>query len=295
MKLNLRSLEHFRIIAEERSFTQAAEKLGIAQPAVSMSLKKLEQTLGMQLIQREERRVHLTSEGQALLRHADAIHLAVQSAEDEMAAIAGLKQGEVRIGIPSMLGSYFFPPILMAFRDRYPEIQLRIIEAGTRKLQNMLDSGEIDLGVIVADPIPDNMETRLLLKAQMMVILPKEHPLAALEAISVDQFLDEDLVMFKQGYFHREVVDRLSRRKRREPRITVETSLLPLIKQMVVRGFAITTLLEMVIQDEEQLVARPFNDPVWLDLRLAWHPERYLTRANRAFVDFVLKQLNNTD
>lgn len=293
MNINLRALEQFRVIAQEQSFTQAARRLGIAQPAVSMGLQKLERALSMELIRRDEKGFALTSEGEALLRHAEVIHRSVQNAQDDMEAIAGLKQGEVRIGIPSMLGSYFFPPILMAFRDKYPQIKLKIIEAGTRRLQEMLSLGEIDLGVIVADPIPDDLETRLLLKAQMMVTLPEDHALASQKRISFQAFLAEDLVMFKPGYFHREVVDRISHQLGLEPQITVETSLIPLIKEMVARGFAITTLLEMVIQPDDALITRPFEEEIWLDLRLAWDPKRYLTIANRAFVDFVMETVNH--
>lgn len=292
MKINLNALEQFRLVVAAGGFTQAAEILGVAQPAISMNIKKLEESLGMRLLDRDARPQKLTSEGEVLLQHAETIHLAVENAEREMAAIAGLSRGEVRIGIPSMLGSYYFPPLLMAFRQAYPELQLRIIEAGTRSLQQMLDSGEIDIGVIVADPLPQHLKTLHILRDQMMVILPQDHPLAELESVSTDAFLQEDLVLFQSGYFHREVVDRLSKDAGVKPKITVETALLPLIKQLVGRGFAISTLLERVISEDKNLIARPFDTPVWLDICIAWHPERRLTKANQAFVDFVAQQID---
>jgi DNA-binding transcriptional LysR family regulator len=122
----------------------------------------------------------------------------------------------------------------------------------------------------------------------MMAILPHDHPLAQQPSVSFEAFFAEDLVVFKQGYFHREVLDRLAAASHSPLKIGFETNLLPLIKQIVRQGFAISTLLEMAIADASDLVARPFAEPVWLDLSIAWRKDGYLSRANRAFVDFLL-------
>ena len=151
--MDIRSLRYFLMVADQGGFTAAAEQLHIAQPAVSMAIRKLEQTLDLPLFNRHERRVTLTDEGEVLARHARLILQAVADAEREVRELHALERGEVRIGIPSMLGSYYFPPILMAFRHRYPGVRLEVIEAGTRKIQTMIHRGDIDMGVIVTDTI----------------------------------------------------------------------------------------------------------------------------------------------
>ena len=288
--MDVRSLRYFIAVAERGGFSAAAEQLHIAQPAVSMAIRKLEQSLQLQLFHRHERRISLTDEGQVLLRHARTILQAVRDAEREMHELHALERGEVRVGIPSMLGSYYFPPVLMAFRHRYPQLRLEVVEAGTRQLQQMIHRGEIDMGVIVADTPPDDLETHRFLQAQMMAVLPVDHPLAGKDHIGYDAFFAEELVLFKEGYFHREVIDRLSAEAGVSPHIGFETNLIPLIKQIVRHGFGITTLLEMVVADDPQLVALPFEQPVWLDLSLAWRKGHLLSRANRTFADFVLEQ-----
>ncbi|MET3999268.1 LysR family transcriptional regulator [Marinobacterium sp. MBR-109] len=291
--MDIRSLRYFVAVVEQGGFSAAAEQLHIAQPAVSMAIRKLEQSLQLQLFHRNERRVSLTDEGQVLLRHAHSILRAVQDAEREMHELHALERGEVRVGVPGMLGSYYFPPILMAFRHRYPQLRLEVVEAGTRQLQQMIHCGEIDMGVIVADTPPDDLETHSFLQAQMMAVLPVDHNLAGSDSISYDAFFAEELVLFKEGYFHREVIDRLSTEAGVSPHIGFETNLIPLIKQIVSHGFGITTLLEMVVADDPQLIALPFEQPVWLDLSLAWRKGHLLSRANRTFVDFVLEQAGN--
>lgn len=289
--MNVKGLRYFGAVAQFGSFTRAAETLGVAQSAVSMAVKKLENELGLQLIDRQDRSVTLTDEGRRLLHHARLVEQALADADLEMRELRGLGQGNVRVGIPGMMGSYFFPPVLMAFRHRYPDLDLTVIEGGTWELQRMLENKELDLGVIVEDFAPPELEIRPILRAEMLVVVASGHPLAAQQSVSYRTFFAQDLVMFKEGYFHRKVVDQLAREIDAQPRIVFETNLVPLIKQIVKQEFGVTTLLRMVVEEEPELTAIPFSEPVWLNLGIAWRRDGYLSRANRAFVDFLIEQL----
>lgn len=287
--MDIKPLRYFQAIAEASSFTKAAEQLHVAQPAISMAIKKLEAELDLTLFHRHERQISLTDEGKKLLLHSRRILQAIDDARLEMEELKGLTKGEVRVGIPSMLGSYYFPPILMAFRHRYPELDLSVIEGGTWQLQQMLERSELDLAIIVADVLPQELHARTFLREQMLVTVAKDHPLAQHAAVSYDDFFREELVMFKEGYFHRKVVDRLAARTECTPNISFETNLIPLIKAIVNQGFGISTLLGMVIEEDPDLIGLPFEEPVWLDLSIAWRRDGYLSRANQAFVDFLLE------
>ncbi|MBR9882183.1 LysR family transcriptional regulator [Marinobacterium lacunae] len=291
--MDIRALRYFLAVVDENGFTAAARSLHVAQPAVSMAIRKLEESLELTLFHRRERSIELTDEGHTLLAHARRIVQATEDAELEMRELHGLKRGEVRIAIPSMLGSYYFPPILMAFRHRYPNLQLTVVESGARKIQQMISEGEIDVGVIVSDTPPADLESHCFLRDQMTAVMLRDHPLAERPSVSPADFFQEDLVVFKQGYFHRETMERLARESGYALKIGFETNLLPLIKQIVRHGFAITTLLTMVIEEDADLVARPFSEPVWLDLSIAWRRDGYLSRANRAFVDFLIDHTPN--
>ncbi|WP_372831443.1 LysR family transcriptional regulator [Pontibacterium sp.] len=287
--MDIKPLRYFQAIADANSFTKAAEQLHVAQPAISMAIKKLEAELDLTLFHRHERQISLTDEGKKLLLHSRRILQAIDDARLEMEELKGLTKGEVRVGIPSMLGSYYFPPILMAFRHRYPELDLSVIEGGTWQLQQMLERGELDLAIIVADVLPQELHARTFLREQMLVTVAKDHPLAQQTAVSYDDFFREELVMFKEGYFHRKVVDRLAAKTECTPNISFETNLIPLIKAIVTQGFGISTLLGMVIEEDPDLIGLPFEEPVWLDLSIAWRRNGYLSRANQAFVDFLLE------
>ncbi|QEQ95509.1 LysR family transcriptional regulator [Neptunomonas concharum] len=286
--MNLKQLRYFHEISQQQSFSKAAERLHIAQPAISMAMSKLESELGLRLFHRNERKIRLTDEGKRLLPHAETLLKNLKDAETEMSELKGLQRGAVRIGIPSMLGSYYFPPILMAFKHQYPLLNLEVIEGGTGQLQQMVERGELDLGVIVSEFVPENLHTELFLREQMLVTVAKDHHFAAQHAIPYDAFFAEELVMFKEGYFHRKIVDRIATSIGAKPNIAFETNLIPLIKSIVKQGFGISTLLGMVVEDDADLISIPFTEPVWLDLSIAWAKDRYLSHANQTFVDFML-------
>ncbi|HAR09123.1 MAG TPA: LysR family transcriptional regulator, partial [Cobetia sp.] len=118
----------------------------IAQSAVSQTIAGLERRLETRLFERHDRRVRLTPEGEVLLEHARRLLADASATELALKELNGLVKGEVRIGIPSMLGSYYLPPLLMGFAARHPGIRMTVIEAGARRLQAMIKARELDLG-----------------------------------------------------------------------------------------------------------------------------------------------------
>ncbi|RRC97230.1 LysR family transcriptional regulator [Amphritea balenae] len=287
--MDIRTLRYFQTVAREASFTRAAEALHMAQPAVSMSIKRLEQQLDLQLFHRHDRKISLTDEGQRLLHHADKILQATADAQLEMKELTGLNRGVVRVGIPSMLGSYHLPELLMGFRHSFPGLQLSVVEGGTSYIQERIEQGELDIGIVVDTGSRDSLKMIKLIQEQMLVCLSPDHPLANRKSIHFREFLDEELVLFKEGFFHRKVTDQLARQYQVTPKINFETNLIPLIQAFVRQGFGISALLDRAIADAGDLLGIPFEEPVIFDLCIAWRNDSYLSRANQVFVDYLLE------
>ncbi|GAB2661248.1 LysR family transcriptional regulator [Vibrio panuliri] len=286
--MDSKHLKHFVTVADFGHFTQAAAALHIAQPALSISIKKFEQQLGMTLFRRSERKVELTDEGKVLYKHAKRVLQQIDDAKLAMDELKGLEKGEVRLGAPSMMGSYFFPQVLMAFKSRYPNLKLTLVEAGISTIRKMLLNGELDIGVINQNAdLPDDLETDHLLRSEMVAVVGKEHPFAEKDSVSFAEFFAQDLVMFKDGYFHRDYLEEQARQHQLELDCSFETNLLPLILSIVRREFAITALLELVTQHEADIVGIPFEHPVKMELALAWRKGGYLSIAERTFIEFV--------
>ncbi|MGF1869028.1 LysR family transcriptional regulator [Photobacterium indicum] len=288
--MNTRLLTYFVTLAETENFTRAAKRLHIAQPALSVAIKKLEQQLEFPLFHRNERKISLTHEGEVLLKHARLILQQINDANIAMAELKGLEKGEVKLGVPSMLGSYFFPEILMGFKSQYPNLKLTIIEAGTQSIRQMLLDGELDLGVIHNEDVPERLETEHLITSQMVAVVSEDHHLSSRQYIDFEDFFKEELVMFKPGYFHREFIDEVCQSHHFIPKISFETNLLPMILNIVRHNFAISALLELVTEHEKGVIPIPFKQPVYLNIAMAWRRNGYLSLADRAFIDFVKKQ-----
>ncbi len=205
-----------------------------------------------------------------------------------MDELRGLSRGQVRVGLPGMVGSYYFPPLLMAFRHQHPGIKHSIVDAGSDELQEMVSNGELDLAFVVAGALPDVLQSEYFVREQIVAALAKDHPFAKEKTITIEQFLGEELAMFKSGYFHRRTIDEMAKLTGISPNIGIETNLIPLMCSVVRQGFGITAFLECVLKDDPHLVGVPFANPLWLDIHLAWRKDGYLSVANRAFKDFTL-------
>lgn len=293
--MDLRQVRAFVSVARERNFTRAAEILRLAQPAVSMSIARLEEELELTLFNREKKQVALTAEGEVFLRHAERILYDFRAAGTEMAEMKGLARGEVRIGIPPMMSSYYFPRVIRDFRMRYPGLQLSVLGEGAARIQRLIASGEIDMGVIAGSSVPDGLRSRRFLREEIVACVPAGHPLAARASIRLADLLAEPLVLFKKGYYMRELTDELFDRGGYEPRVVFETNLFTLVRSLIREGVGVSTLLRMVVADDPQIAAVSFDPPLHLDLHIAWKADGYLSRANRAFVDFLLERVGEPD
>lgn len=288
--MDLRQVRIFVEIARQRNFTRAAERLSIAQPAVSMAIRRLEEELDLVLFNRREKRVSLTAEGEIFLGRAEQILADVRAAEAEMGELRGLGKGEVRMGIPPMLSTYFFPAIIRDFAKRYPNLHLSVYGEGAWRIQKMIMQGELDMGVIAGDASQENLEVRRFLREEVVICVPPDHPFAGREQVPFAEFARQPLVFFKEGYYLRELIFDFLKETGITPNIVFETNLFSLNTSLVRNGLGISAFLRMVVARDTDLRAVSFDPPLHLDLLIAWKKNAYLSRANRAFVDFLLEQ-----
>lgn len=290
--MELRQLRYFTTIAQVGTITHAAEQLNVAQPALSRSIKKLEEELATELLIRNERGIRLTEAGEQLVTYAKDILAQVQDAQNSVSSLKTFSRGTVRIGLPAMLGSYFFPPLLMAFRTRFPGLNIEVVDAGTVSIRQMLEQGKLDLGIIAGEDGLNQLDSHPLIKEEMVCAMAPDHPLTALNQVSAEAFFNYEQIGFHSGYFHQRFVQQLGLDTLQgSPNRVITTNLMPLIKSVVARGFAISMLLKLVIQEHDGIITRPFTPREYIHLRLAWHPERYLSHANRVFRQFIIEQL----
>ena len=195
-------LRVMRAIAEEGSFTAAALALGYSQPAVSQMVKRLEQRTGTVLVEKVGRSVRLTEAGAVLARHATPVLAALDAAEEEVAAIAGLRSGRVRLMAFPSSSVTLVPRALAAVRAEHPDLSVQFAEAEPPESIAALRAGDVDLAVAFSYDGSDlargedleGFVVHPLIDEEVRVALPRDHPLAVKETVSMTDLTDEDWI-----------------------------------------------------------------------------------------------------
>src|SRR5947207_195618 len=195
--MELRQLAYFLAIAEERNFTRAAQRIPIAQPAISQQIGRLEAEFSEKLFIRDRRAIRLTPAGQALLPHARAMLATAERARDAVAAVSGLLTGSLAFGFVQPLPDRRLLGLLGAFHRQHPGIELRLIEDETDALLAALATGELDAALIGLgryDRPPPDMESLLAAREPVVVAVHPDHPLARRGSITLNALKDTLMV-----------------------------------------------------------------------------------------------------
>lgn len=293
--MNLKRLEYFCQLAVIGNFTRAANKIGIAQPALTITIQKLEKEVGLKLINRAEKNAILTAEGKVLYKLATQLLSQAKQVELELEELKDLERGTIRFGVSAMMGSYYFPKVLTEFKQKYPNIKIHLVDQGTAALEKMLLNGELDLALVRGDL--ENLQLRYteLIDEEIVAGMVKTHPFSMEKTLSLSQFCQQPLVLFHEGYFLREVVSHYAKKNHVKLDIRMETNLIELQKSLVRNEVGITTCLSRILQDDYQMTSIPFEPKIEFKLSLAWKKNHYLSKASKAFITYLSTTLNKAD
>jgi DNA-binding transcriptional LysR family regulator len=286
--MTLTQLEIFSLVAELRGFTLAANRLGISQSAVSHAMKSLEQELGVELLRRHQSQVELSDIGEQLLLRARAMLGLANTLRQEAADAKGMKTGTLRIGSFGTTASIkLLPPILRAYRQAHPGIEVHIDEGPDRQVLQWLDERRIDIGFVVLPE--ERFDTFDLIEDRMVALLPFDHPLAAQLQLAINDLCNDPFVLTEAG--SSELVSRLFNAARLQPDIRYRCSQLLSTLDTVSRGDAITIVAEGSLPDEEnpRYVKKALTPNVQRQVGLAMLDRRQASPAALAFIDLALQ------
>lgn len=287
--MELRQLRYFVEIVRRGGFTRAAQAIHVAQPALSTAMRKLEAELGVSLLDRGGRQVRLTADGSAFLSQAEEILRRVGGLEEEMRERQGLVRGELSVAVPTMLATYAFPRVIEAFRSRHPGLVLSVETGGARSIEARLAAGDLDVGIVAREGLRDDLVYRPLLRDEVVACVGRSHPLARRRSVTLERLAEEPLLLFRPGFFQRDLVVGAMQARGLTPRIALESDLVPLLVEATAAGRGVTTLLRVAAESERRLVPLSLRPPLFVDAGVAWRAGAYLSRAGRAFVDFLLE------
>lgn len=205
--MNLHQLRIFQTVARLGSFSRAAEELGISQPSVSIQVADLERSLGVDLFEQLGKRIYLTDAGRVLEDYARRILALAEEAETAVAEVKGLLRGRLAIGASTTPGTYLLPRILGHFQERFPQINVTLEIANTRRIQERLLRNELDLGVVGWEVTSHNLVAEPFLEDELVLVIPPSHPLAAAGTVSAQALREHRVIMRERGSGTREAVE----------------------------------------------------------------------------------------
>ncbi len=221
--MELRQLRYLEAVARHGHFTRAAEELHVAQSAVSHQIRRLEQELGIELLERTTRSVELTAAGRVAVARASAVLAEADGIAGELDDLRGLVRGTILIGALLPAGPLDLPALLAEFSRRYPGIEIEFREGTSAYMREQLAAGELDVAfVLEAEPQPPELGRLELSEAEMVLAMSPSHPLAAKAPLPIEKLDGENLIAFRRGSSVRLALDRALDRVGAKPRIALE-------------------------------------------------------------------------
>ena len=289
--MDLRGLQIFIEVAEQRSFTRAGERLGYSQPTISFQIRQLEQELGVPLFDRIGHTVSLTDAGREALQYAQRI--CDLSQQMSMGARQERQtEGEIRIGMADSLCDPLVADDFAAFRRKYPKVAMKIYNADTAGLFRMMDHNEVDLVCTMDIPVYNtSYVTANEEPVGVHFVLCPDHPLARQHSVTVEQLLQLPFLLTEKGMSYRRVMDEMLSERSMEVRPVLETGRADVLCRLAEEGAGVSLLPDYVTEESvrrgklKRLEVESFQILVWK--QILYRREKWLSPQMQAVIDHL--------
>jgi DNA-binding transcriptional LysR family regulator len=297
MTVTLQQLAYLVALADVRSFTRAADAVGVAQPTLSRQLRALENDLGAALVERGSRGgVVLTPAGEVVLPLARRMLADMDSARTGVAELIGLRRGRVRVGATPSLCIGVLADVLRVFHGRHPDVRLELVENGSQPLVRDLARGELDIALVIVPPsgLESGLGVAPLLRERLSVASPAGgRPVSGRGSMTVAELAHHSLVIPRKGYDLREVTLRAYAEAGVEPRFAVEGGEMDAVLRLVEAGTGIAVVPDLVFAGRPRLRRTSLTPPLYRTVALAHRSHVTPSHAVRAFRATLLEFLGD--
>ncbi|RYM01753.1 LysR family transcriptional regulator [Sporolactobacillus sp. THM7-7] len=282
-------IEYFQVVARLQHMTQAAEALAISQPALSRSIARLEDELGVPLFERQGRSIILNQYGKLFLKHANRILKEFEETKKEIQDLLDPEYGEVSLGFLHTLGVNMIPNILRDFQHLHPKTKIKLFQNNNVSLLKQLQLGEVDLCLVHHAFDDPHIQWVKLWNEELFLMVPATHPLASEESVTLDEIESEPMISMKPGYELRKIADKLCRKAGFTPNVTFEGEEVTTLAGLVAAGLGVALLPDQKDIDNSKVTKLHVRRPVCeRQIGLSWYEDRSLSPAADRFKSFVL-------
>lgn len=247
--MNLRDLRYLVALADLRHFGRAADACFVSQPTLSTQIKKLEEELGVTLIERAPRKVMLTAAGQDAVLRARRIVAEVDELKESARRSRDPASGALRLGVFPTLGPYLLPHVVPQLRERFPQLELLLTEEKSDVLLARLREGKLDAALLALPLHDDQLHAQFLFEEAFLLAAPERHPLAQSKALHIDALNDETLLLLEDGHCLRDQALDVCRLSGAQEKTGFRATSLETLRQMVAAGVGVTLLPALSVHD----------------------------------------------
>lgn len=298
MQLQFRDLEIFITVCEEKSFTKAAEKLYIAQPSISKTVQKIEREFCSVLINRANKNISLTETGEIVYKRSKEILFLLENMQNEINDLSNTVTGELKIGIPQIIGTVFYPKIAKRFSERFPHVKLNIKEEGGLIVEKLVDNGTLDIGLVVYPPSIKTLNTELIYKDKFVLCVHPDHPIANLKEVSLNSLKNENFIMFAKTFALHNVVLQACKEEGFIPNIVFESTQWDLMLELVSAKIGITIIPRILFYkiNNANVVSIPIiKDNLYWKIGIITKKNTYQSKALKKFIEVVKEIYQGTE
>ena len=294
IRVKLLQLEYFETVCEFESINKAAEALHVSQPAVTKAIQQLESEFDIALFYRTGNHISLTEEGQFFLRFCSDINARVRLLEERMHQISSDKH-RIRIGIPPMTGALLFPNLYQHIHNRYPNINLEIVESGSENLADLINDADanLDMAMVLTDvDLSQQFNVIHLYDTELVLCTSPLSDLADLESIKFTDLGDTPLVLMKKGSFQYDALGKKFTYYDIDPNVVMYSNQLFTITNMIRNNLASAFMIKEFVQQQSDLIAVPLEDKMPIRIDLIWNKRNYLPAQSLKLLHFLQKHNN---
>ena len=246
--MNLRDLRYLVALADLRHFGKAAEACFVSQPTLSTQIRKLEDELGVSLVERAPRKLMLTAAGQDVVLRARRIVAEVEEMRESARRSRDPEAGSLRLGVFPTLGPYLLPHVVPQLRERFPQLELLLVEEKSDVLLARLREGKLDASLLALPLHDEQLHVEFLFEEPFVLAAPRQHALASQSSLTMAQLSDETLLLLEDGHCLRDQALDVCRLSGARERTGFRATSLETLRQMVAAGVGVTLLPALSVQ-----------------------------------------------
>lgn len=285
--MKISQLEYFCAVSQYHSITQAAQKLYVTQPAISNAIRELEKEFSISLFIRSKNHLTLTNEGELFYQKANALLTTIHQTSSQLYDL-GKQILPVKVGIPPLLSTLFFPETLIAFHEQQPQIPVELFEYGSIRAASLVQEEQLDLAFVNMHFYDaDNMNTYPILSEHIVFCVSPGHHLAGEKSVSIEMLKDEPLIMYNTDSVQNATLSALFESRGIKPNIIMHASQLYTIQKFVKENLGGACFYSSILADCPDFIKIPIVPLISQDIGLAWKKGKYINSSVDRFISFV--------